>query len=193
MLDVPQWPVRTLSDTGPATLAAARVIGLAVLAALAAQVAVPIGWVPVTLQTLAVALAGLLLRPREAAAAMLLYVAAGWLGAPVFAVGRAGFVTATAGYLAALPAAAALISRVGHGRHAGPARQMGAVVAGMGLVFGLGTGWLAMQTGSLREAMMVGVVPFVWIEAAKAGVAVTLVRSARRVHAGRRIGDPGRV
>lgn len=185
MFSVPRSSVQTASAAVPATAVVGRVIGFALLAALAAQVIVPVGSVPVTLQTLAVALAGLLLRPREAAAAMVLYVGAGWLGAPVFAAGRAGFVAATGGYLVGFPVAAALISRIGHGRPAGLGRQMAAVALGMGVVFGLGVWWLAVLTGSLSEAVMVGLVPFVWIEPVKAAVAVTLVRGVRQGLGGR--------
>jgi biotin transport system substrate-specific component len=184
MFSVPQSPAGTASAAVPATVVAGRVIGFALVTTVAAQVVVPIGSVPVTLQTLAVALTGLLLRPREAAAAMVLYVGAGWLGAPVFAAGRAGFAMATAGYLLGFPMAAALISRIGHGRHAGPGRQVGALTLGMGVVFGLGVGWLAVLAGSLQEAVMVGLLPFVWIEPAKVGVAVTLVRGGRQVRVG---------
>jgi biotin transport system substrate-specific component len=181
MFSVQQPPAGIPSVAVRATGSVGRVIGFALLAALAAQVIVPIGSVPVTLQTLAVVLAGLLLRPREAAAAMALYVAAGCLGTPVFAAGRAGLTAATAGYLLSFPVAAALVSRIGQGRHTGLGRPVAAAVLGLGVVFGLGVSWLAVLTGSLSEAVMVGLVPFVWIEVAKVGVAVTLVRGGRQV------------
>lgn len=85
-----------------------RLVWTALLAALTgagALIAVPIGPlspVPITLQTLFVLLAGLILGPRGGVTAMLLYMAAGAVGLPVFAGGRAGlavFAGPTGGFL----------------------------------------------------------------------------------------------
>jgi biotin transport system substrate-specific component len=85
-------------------------IGLmAALLSVGGSVAIPIGPVPITLQTLFVFLAGLILGPRGAALAVLLYWVAGSLGLPVFAGGKAGlgiFLGPTGGFLLGfLPAA----------------------------------------------------------------------------------------
>ena len=92
----------------------ARDLGLiAVFAALiaAASVApgVPVGPVPITLQTLAVMLTGLVLGPLRGLAATALYVGVGLAGLPVFAGGAAGLgtlVKPSAGYLLSFPLAA---------------------------------------------------------------------------------------
>ncbi|WP_373760130.1 biotin transporter BioY [Streptococcus ferus] len=76
-------------------------IGAAILAVLS-QISLPIGPVPVTLQTFAVALIATLLKPREAVLSTLLYLLLGALGLPVFAGGSGGFQALfgpTAGYL----------------------------------------------------------------------------------------------
>lgn len=93
-----------------------RIVWIALMAALTAvggMVAIPVGPlspVPITLQTLFVLLAGLILGPRGGAAAMALYAAAGAMGLPVFAGGKAGlavFLGPTGGFLLGfLPAAA---------------------------------------------------------------------------------------
>ncbi len=76
-----------------------RLVWIALMAALTgvgAIVAIPVvpfSPVPVTLQTMFVLLAGLILGPRGGACAMLLYMAAGCLGLPVFAGGKSGLAT----------------------------------------------------------------------------------------------------
>jgi hypothetical protein len=66
------------------------------------------GAVPITLQTFGVVLTGLVLGPRRGTLALLLYVAVGLAGLPVFSGGAGGLGVlggASAGYLLAIPAA----------------------------------------------------------------------------------------
>ena len=63
------------------------IAGFAALTALAAQVKIPIGLVPATLQPAAVLAAGLVLGARGGAASQALYLAVGFAGLPVFALG----------------------------------------------------------------------------------------------------------
>ena len=79
--------------------------GAAIITALA-QMIIPIGAVPVTLQTLAIGLVATLLKPKEATYAALLYLLLGAIGLPVFAGASGGFQTffsPTVGYLIAYP------------------------------------------------------------------------------------------
>ncbi|TRD22354.1 biotin transporter BioY [Palleronia caenipelagi] len=69
---------------------AALVLGGSALIAVAAQVAVPLWPVPVTLQTLAILMVGLTLGSRLGAMTVLAYLAEGAMGLPVFANGGAG-------------------------------------------------------------------------------------------------------
>ena len=65
-------------------------------------ISIPIGAVPITLQNMFIMLAGLLLPRRYGISAVLLYLAVGCLGLPVFAGGRSGIATftgPTGGYL----------------------------------------------------------------------------------------------
>lgn len=76
-------------------------IGAALIAALA-QISLPIGPVPFTLQNFAIGLIATVFRPREAVLSAGLYLLLGAIGLPVFAGGGAGFqalVGPTAGYL----------------------------------------------------------------------------------------------
>ena len=83
----------------------------ALLVAVAAQVVVPVPFtpVPMTLQPLAVLVVGALLGAAAGASALVLYIALGALGFPVFAAGGSGvlhLIGPTGGYLLAFPVAA---------------------------------------------------------------------------------------
>jgi len=85
------------------------VIGFSLLTALAAQVVIPIGAIPITGQTFAVLLTGALLGSRLGAIAMIAYLIEGASGLPFFSGGHAGLLHLmgpTGGYLIAFPAAA---------------------------------------------------------------------------------------
>ncbi|HXD31099.1 MAG TPA: biotin transporter BioY [Pyrinomonadaceae bacterium] len=103
----------TLIGTALAPLDWVRSVGLVIafslLTALAAQVVIPIGPVPITGQTFAVLLTGALLGSRMGAAAMIAYLIEGASGLPFFYGGGAGIahlLGPTGGYLVAFPAAA---------------------------------------------------------------------------------------
>ncbi len=84
-------------------------IGFSLLTALAAQIVIPIGPIPITAQTFAVLLTGALLGSRLGAMAMIAYLIEGASGLPFFSGGQAGLVHLlgpSGGYLVAFPAAA---------------------------------------------------------------------------------------
>jgi biotin transport system substrate-specific component len=93
----------------------AVVLGSA-LVAICAHIAVPLGFtpVPVTMQTFAVLLLGLLLGPGAAFACLALYLVEGAMGLPVFTPhgtgGVAQLLGPTGGYLLSYPFAAAMAS-----------------------------------------------------------------------------------
>ena len=146
--------------------------------------------VPVTLQVLGVFLAGILLGPVWAGAALVLYLAAGAIGAPVFSGGTAGVAILlggepTFGYLWSYPIAAALIGLVAHGglevrdpSAVGLPRLVGAMVAGTAVIYALGTVGFVFVTGvGVVEALLATVAPFVVPEILKMAAAVAVVRS----------------
>ena len=103
----------TLIGAALAPLDWSRTVGLVVafslLTALAAQVVIPIGPVPITGQTFAVLLTGALLGSRLGAMAMIAYLIEGASGLPFFHGGNGGIqviLGPTGGYLVAFPAAA---------------------------------------------------------------------------------------
>ena len=169
------------------------VLVFAVLTALAAHIAVPLGFtpVPMTLQTLVVLLAGLLLGPAAGAASQLLYLGLGLTGVPVFAMGGAGLpwlFGPTGGYLMAFPAAAALAGWIA-GRERRRIRTGAALVAATALIFALGAGWLSVVTQlGPREVFVSGVQPFLPGALIKAAIAWIVVRQT----VGRRLRSPSR-
>src|SRR5437588_3969082 len=89
------------------------VIGFSLLTALSAQVVIPIGSVPITLQTFAVLLTGALLGSRLGTLAMIAYLIEGAGGLPFFAAGGSGVAhllfSPTSGYLLSYPLAAFVV------------------------------------------------------------------------------------
>ncbi len=143
---------RVVEYFATAVLVAALTAGLAQFSA-----PYPFSPAPVTLQTAGVYAAGLLLGPVWGAFSLLLYLGAGIAGAPVFAGFGAGLgvVTGpTGGYLISFPIAAALIGGIVH-RQVDPRSltdvslvvQAGALLAGMVVVFLIGSVQLALVMG----------------------------------------------
>src|ERR1700745_1216201 len=109
-MDITHAKPETLIGTALAPLDAARsaglVVGFSLLTALAAQIVIPIGPVPITAQTFAVLLTGALLGSRLGAMAMIAYLLEGASGLPFFAGGTGGLphlLGPTGGYLIAFP------------------------------------------------------------------------------------------
>lgn len=104
-----------VTDRTPASRSIALVAVFAALITVASIVpGVPVGsvGVPITLQTLAVMLTGLCLGPLRGGLAVLLYLAIGFVGFPVFAKGQSGLgvlAGPSAGYLVAFPIAALVV------------------------------------------------------------------------------------
>ena len=148
----------------------------------------PVSPAPVTLQVLGVFLAGIFLGPVWGGAALVLYLVAGALGAPVFSGGAAGFgelVGSTAGYLWSYPIAAALVGAVVH--RGARLRDLDAVsapvlvaamAAGTVVVYAMGVVGLYLTLElTLVEAFVQGAVVFLPAEGAKMAAAVGIVRS----------------
>ena len=156
-------------------------LGFVVALAASAQIAIPIPGtpVPVTLQPLVVVLSGLMLGPVFGAASMLTYLVLGALGLPVFApVGAPGIlrlVGPTGGYLIAFPFAAFAAGFVAQRYPSLPGRWAAAML-GMIVIFVGGITQLAILTGSLAQAVALGVTPFALFDILKALVAALVAR-----------------
>jgi len=133
----------------PRSLAAtaAVAVGGAVLMTLAAKTQIPFWPVPMTLHTLAVMAFAVLLGPRLAVAIFAAYLLAGAAGLPVFSgtpergIGLAYMAGPTGGYLAGYLLASWLVGVLAQGR--GVLVRLGAMLAGLAVIYGLGLAWLA--------------------------------------------------
>ncbi|MFN6992380.1 MAG: biotin transporter BioY [Fervidobacterium sp.] len=136
----------------------------AVLTAVGAQIAIPMGSVPITLQMFFVFLAGFVLKPIDALLSMIVYVTLGAIGIPVFANFSAGIqhlVGPTAGYLWAFTLSAFIISLL---KKINPFM---AGLIGLSVVYLLGWLVLGMHIGNFSKAFFVGVVPFIALDLVK--------------------------
>jgi biotin transport system substrate-specific component len=167
------------------------------LVAVCAHVALPLYFtpVPLTLQTLAVLLIGLLLSPRLAAATLGAYLVEGALGLPVFAPsllgvgGLAHLFGPTGGYLLAYPLAAAITSflwrRASWNARRGFLAAALSAAAGSLAILALGTLWLVVFLHApVVNVLTLAVIPFLPGDALKivaaAALATGFVRLRRR-------------
>ncbi len=170
---------------------ARRVLAVAtfvLLTALGAYATVPVPGspVPVTLQTLFVSLAGVLLGARLGAVAMTTYVLVGLMGAPVFSGGFGGpgvLLGPTGGYLLAFPLAAAvtglLAPRAGATSLVATLRLAAAIFLGTLVVFAGGWAQLSLLTGDPLRAFVVGIAPFLIGDVVKTLLALLVARRLR--------------
>jgi biotin transport system substrate-specific component len=167
----------------------ALVAGFSLLVGLSAQVAIPLPFtpVPVTLQTLMVLATGALLGSRRGAGAILLYIAEGAAGLPVFAMGRSGpahLAGPLGGYLVGFVAAAflaGLICERGWDRN-GLLAFAGLLVADLAIYLP-GLLWLGAFTGFSR-VLVLGALPFLAADVLKAAACAALLPVGWRFLAG---------
>lgn len=164
----------------------ARLIGIMLFAAftaLTARVTIPLPFtpVPITLQVMAVLLAGLVLGPKAGAASQIVYLAMIAAGLPVDAnaLGLAALTGPTAGYLIGFVPAAFLSGWLAEKLPSTRASRFLAACAGVGVIYAAGVAWLAPAVGSLSRAWMLGVAPFILIDLGKALVAAAVAESGR--------------
>jgi biotin transport system substrate-specific component len=151
------------------------VLGTAFVA-LTAQVYIPTQPVPFTGQTFGVLLVGGALGFRRGVLALLLYLAIGAIGLPVFAQGKAGLSIvqgASGGYLVGFVIAAAIVGRLAE---LGWDRKIGGSIAAMAIgtavIYAIGVPWLKATTGLAWEtAVAEGMTKFLLWDAAKLAVA----------------------
>ena len=160
----------------------------AVLVAVAAQISIPLPGtpVPMTLQPMAVLLVGGLLGARLGALSMILYLAMGAAGLPVFTptvplVGIARLLGPTGGYLLAYPIAAYSVGALlTPGRRPGVSssqwvRAALAVFSGLVLIHLGGLAQLAILTGNVSAAARFGTLPFLLGDLLKLAILVPVL------------------
>lgn len=163
--------LRTLARQGTVLIA-----GVALLT-LSAKIRLPIGPVPITLQTFAVLALAATLGPRLAVATFLAYLGAGAAGLPVFAgtpergIGLAYMMGPTGGYLAGFLVATVVTAFAAEGR--GMLARTGAMLTGVAAIYGLGLAWLALYVPA-DKLLAFGFTPFILGDLVEAALAAGL-------------------
>ena len=146
-------------------LDAALVVLFSAFVGLTAQVEIPLWPVPLTLQTLGVLFTGAVLGGRRGALTLLLYLAEGAVGLPVFAGGASGVAYMwgpTGGYLVGFVLAAGVVGWLAErGWDRRPIRTALAMVIGNLMIYALGVAWLAVFLGDLQTALVKGMLIFI--------------------------------
>ncbi|MCS7313753.1 MAG: biotin transporter BioY, partial [Acidobacteria bacterium] len=145
---------------------ALMVLSGSLFTALMAQVAIPLPFtpVPITGQTLAVLLVGATLGARRGALSMVVYLAEGLAGLPVFAGGTAGIgrlLGPTGGYLIGFVPAAHIVGWLTErGWDRRPQTAVLMMVMGHGVIYIFGLSWLSQFVG-LAHVLPTGLYPFI--------------------------------
>jgi biotin transport system substrate-specific component len=178
------WPDRAEGLSAALRTAMLIALGTALLT-LSAKINLPLPYVPMTVQTLVVLVIGAAYGARLGALTVMVYLAEGAIGLPVFAGpigGLAPLIGPTAGYLFGFVAAA---YAAGWLSERGWDRSVLRLFAAMGLghiiILGCGFGWLAfgMKLG-VEKAWLVGIAPFFAASVIKNALGAALVPAARR-------------
>ena len=159
-------------------------IGLALLGtlvlALSAKTKVVLGPVDMSLQTLAIFLIAAAFGMRLGLATLLLYMAEGAYGLPVFqstpekGIGIAYMLGSTGGYLAGFVVMAAIVGwAADRGWDRNPVKLLGAVLVAEIVMMAMGFAWLAGLIGAAK-AWQFGVVPFIVPDLVKVALASAL-------------------
>jgi biotin transport system substrate-specific component len=168
----------------------AIVIGASLFVALCARITLPLPFtpVPLTLQNFGVLLVGLALGPRRAFAALVLYLAEGLIGMPVFNPmgpgGVAQLLGPTGGFLLAYPFVAGIAGWVFEAKNEEKSFVRAAIACVLAeiFLFVCGLSWLAVLTHSFALAVRFGLYWFVFAEVIKIMSASALASGWQRFH-----------
>lgn len=172
-----------LPEKGAARLATQFVLVVAgtLLLTLSAKTKVMLGPVDMSLQTLVVLLIAATFGLRLGVATLLLYLAQGAMGYPVFqstpekGIGIAYMLGTTGGYLVGFVAMAAIVGwAADRGLDRNPLKLFGVMLAADAVMLAMGFAWLAVLIGA-QGAWNFGVVPFLVPDLIKVALAASLV------------------
>lgn len=172
-----------LPQNGAARLATQLFLAIAgtLVLTLSAKTKVMLGPVDISMQTLAVLLIAAAFGTRLGVATLLLYMAEGAMGFPVFqstpekGLGIAYMLGSTGGYLAGFVVMAAIVGWAadrGWDRH--PIKLFNAMLVGEVVMMAMGFAWLALLIGP-EKSWQFGVVPFIVGDLIKVALAASLV------------------
>lgn len=148
------------------------------LIAVCSMISIPIGEVPVTLQTFGVCLAAAMLGKKRGPLSVLIYILIGAIGIPVFAGLKGGFgvlAGPTGGYIVGFLPAALIIGFSAEKWERKTLPMTLSMALGVLLCYTVGTIWFMVVTKMhLGESLLLCVVPFLIPDGVKIAVAVIL-------------------
>lgn len=168
------WPEGSLAK--PLRMAILALVGTALLT-LSAKVQVWPGPVPITMQSFVILAIGMTYGWRLGGATLLLYLAEGAVGLPVFSAGGgiAYFAGPTGGYLVGFALAAALTGWLAErGMDRRPATTALAMLAGIVAIYVPGLIWLTSLIG-FDKAVQFGLMPFLVSDLVKLALAAAVM------------------
>ena len=180
-------PTNTLAKTLlPIDNAVVRNLILAIVGSLAlwvsAKLSIPFWPVPLTMQTLVVLVIGMAFGARLGAATVLLYLAEGAVGLPVFSgtpekgIGLAYMMSTTGGYLVGFVLAAGAVGFLAErGWDRSPVKTALAMLLGNILIYMTGLLWLGTIVGWDKPVLAWGLTPFLAGDAVKIAAAAVLM------------------
>ena len=164
-LSKPTIHLRRLRSQAIQTVLSMLVGSLTIAAGAQLEIKLPFTPVPITGQTLAIAIVGMVLGPSKGLATVALYLAEGSAGLPVFSGGGAGIqhlIGPTGGYLVGFLGSAyvaGLARSKSYTRH--PIGIFVTVLAASIPIFLVGVLRLSAFTGSVSSAVAAGLIPFI--------------------------------
>ena len=157
----------------------------AALIAVCSILSIPIGEVPITLQTFAVCLAAAMLGWKRGTLSVLIYVLLGAVGVPVFAgmTGGVGILAGpTGGYIIGFIPAALIIGLAADKWERKALPLTVSMVLGVLVCYLIGTIWFMVVTGmGIGESLMLCVVPFLIPDGVKIALAMILSNRLSKV------------
>lgn len=144
----------------------------------------PITPLPVTLQVMAVALAGVLSGKTAAFFSQIIYLIMGLIGLPVFAGFKSGpgsLLGPGGGYLAAFPIAALVIGTISDKYKMSKFLPLwAAMLAGLFCIYSIGAAWLAVsQKTDYWNALVIGAGVFLPLDIVKTGISALIASRIR--------------
>lgn len=170
--------------SNPILVRLVAIIGFAALSAIGAKISINLQPVPVTLQVLAVLLAGLTLGAKDGAASQIAYVGAIAVGLPLDqgGLGIGVWVRPSAGYLFGFIAGAFVagyLAEKGMGKN--QVLRFMAGLAGVVAIYIVGAAWLTygFMGGDWAKGWEFGIAPFIVVDIAKAVIASGIAEGLR--------------
>ena len=185
------WPSREDARLSALRAAILMLVGTALLT-ISAKIQVPFYPVPMTMQTLVVLVLGATYGWRLGGATVILYLAEGAMGLPVFAntppvtPGLAYLAGPTGGFLIGFVAAAVVTGLMAERGWDRPLwRVLVMMIIGHSVIFAFGLGWLSMLM-PVAKAWQVGAAPFAAATLLKTALAAAFMQAAWSIAARRR-------